>query len=87
MPVLGSSVHISFTPSSTMLQCLKAVGIDTRLRRALKEELAYLSKAFTLPRSFLLFLKRIRIIAAVVELGKSLSNQALDKWYLVFTCS
>merc|ERR1712039_1022529 len=39
-PVFGSSVHISFTPSSTMLQCL--------------------SKAFTLPRSFLLFLQLIR---------------------------
>ena len=36
LPVLGSSVHISFTPSSTMLQCL--------------------SKAFTRPKSFLLFL-------------------------------
>ena len=36
-PVFGSSVHISFTPSNTMLQCR--------------------SKAFTLPNSFLLFLK------------------------------
>merc|ERR1719312_643976 len=36
-PVLGSSVHISLTPSSTMLQCL--------------------SKAFTRPNSFLLFLQ------------------------------
>ena len=87
MPVLGNSVHISFTPSSTMLQCLRAIGIDTRLEIALKEELAYLSKAFTLPKSFLLFLKRIGCLAAVMELGKSLSRQALDKWYLVFTCS
>merc|ERR1719458_453152 len=39
-PVLGSSVHISLTPSSTMLQCL--------------------SKAFTRPSSFLLFLQLIR---------------------------
>ena len=79
MPVFGSSVHISFTPSSTMLQCLRAIGIDTRLGIALKEELAYLSKAFTLPRSFLLFLKRIGIIADVIEWGKGLSRQALDK--------
>merc|ERR1712241_1357328 len=38
-PVFGSSVHISLTPSRTMLQCL--------------------SNAFTLPRSFLLFLQLI----------------------------
>merc|ERR1719402_371660 len=39
-PVLGSSVHISLTPSRTMLQCL--------------------SKALTLPSSFLLFLQLMR---------------------------
>ena len=32
LPVFGSSVHISFTPSSTMLQCLRAIRIDTRLK-------------------------------------------------------
>merc|ERR1712241_1581755 len=40
LPVFGNSVHISLTPSRTMLQCL--------------------SNAFTLPRSFLLFLQLMR---------------------------
>merc|ERR550532_2658870 len=40
LPVLGISVHISLTPSKTMLQCR--------------------SKAFTLPRSFLLFRQLIK---------------------------
>ena len=45
-PLLGSSVHISLTPSSTMLQCL--------------------SKAFTRPSSFLLFLK-IRMFRQMIK--------------------
>ena len=40
LPVLGNSVHISLTPSRTMLQCL--------------------SKAFTRPSNFLLFLQLMR---------------------------
>ena len=31
LPVFGSSVHISFTPSSTMLQCLSSLGVLCRV--------------------------------------------------------
>ena len=58
-PVLGISVHISFTPSKTMLQCL--------------------SKALTLPKSFLLFRQLIKTcVLFLTDCVKTLSGPVLN---------
>ena len=64
LPVLGSSVHISFTPSSTMLQCL--------------------SKAFTRPKSFLLFLWTVSLKSSWFTLKQ---GRRTCSWWAPGCCS